>query len=207
MDIGGGHRWVDRIRLDERKLLILDLDETLVYATEEPLEREPDFRVFEYHVYKRPHLEGFLAFCLQTFRVAVWTSSGSLYAQEVISRIFLVNAQLEFVWTARRCTTRFDPDTRKWYTLKLLKKVRRRGYDLTQVIVVDDTARKHKKNYGNLVPVATYTGDVKDDELELLTGYLAELAKVPNVRVVEKRFWRYQVSDQTSSHTTSNQAL
>jgi phosphoserine phosphatase len=31
------------------KLLILDLDETLVYATETLLEREADFSVYDYH--------------------------------------------------------------------------------------------------------------------------------------------------------------
>lgn len=39
-------------------LLILDLDETLIHATEQP-EREADFQIFHYHVYKRPYLEEF----------------------------------------------------------------------------------------------------------------------------------------------------
>lgn len=37
---------------DKTLLLILDLDETLIYATEEPLEWEADFRVGHYHVYQ-----------------------------------------------------------------------------------------------------------------------------------------------------------
>jgi hypothetical protein len=43
----------------EKILLILDLDETLIHASEEQLDREADFRVFGYHVYIRPHLEPF----------------------------------------------------------------------------------------------------------------------------------------------------
>jgi hypothetical protein len=37
------------------KLLILDLDETLIYAAEIPLARSPDFLVYDYHLYKRPY--------------------------------------------------------------------------------------------------------------------------------------------------------
>jgi carboxy-terminal domain RNA polymerase II polypeptide A small phosphatase len=38
----------------DKKLLILDLDETLIHATSKKLSREPDFIVFDYFVYKRP---------------------------------------------------------------------------------------------------------------------------------------------------------
>lgn len=44
----------------KKKLLILDLDETLFYATEEKLDREPDFVVGQYFVYKRPFVGLFL---------------------------------------------------------------------------------------------------------------------------------------------------
>jgi len=46
-----------------RTLLILDLDETLIYATETALDRPADFSVYGYHVYRRPHLDAFLATC------------------------------------------------------------------------------------------------------------------------------------------------
>jgi len=45
------------------KLLILDLDETLIFATERPLTREADFRIGPYHVYRRPDLADFLDQC------------------------------------------------------------------------------------------------------------------------------------------------
>lgn len=45
------------------KLLILDLDGTLIFATERPLTREADFRVGPYPVYGRPGLPDFLDQC------------------------------------------------------------------------------------------------------------------------------------------------
>ena len=46
------------------KLLILDIDETLVHATEEDLGRACDFETDWYVVYKRPHVDEFLDFLI-----------------------------------------------------------------------------------------------------------------------------------------------
>jgi len=59
--------------------------------------------------------------------------------------------------------------------------------------VVDDSARKHERNYGNLVTVRPFEGDPADDELVHLERYLLALADVPNVRAIEKRGWRNRV--------------
>jgi RNA polymerase II subunit A small phosphatase-like protein len=136
---------------DTRKLLILDIDETLLYATKDALGRPADFAVYDYYIYLRPHLERFLQYAFERFRVAVWTSSGSLYAGEVVDLIFPSRDVLDFFWTAERCAVRFDPEYQEQYKLKQLKKVRRRGYNLERVLVIDDTPKKHEQNYGNLI--------------------------------------------------------
>lgn len=87
----------------ERKLLVLDLDETLVHARDQPLAHYADLRIGEYYVYLRPYLTEFVAFALDTFRVDIWTSSGALYAEPLVGQIF-PEGSLEFVWSAARCT-------------------------------------------------------------------------------------------------------
>lgn len=77
------------------------------------------------------------------------------------------------------------------YRVKDLKTIRRVGYELERVIVVDDTAKKHERNYGNLVRVRPFEGQLDDDELLYLATYLETLAGVDDVRVVEKRGWRH----------------
>jgi TFIIF-interacting CTD phosphatase-like protein len=42
-----------------KKLLILDIDETLIYAAEASLVRQPDFLVEQDHIYKRRFLNIF----------------------------------------------------------------------------------------------------------------------------------------------------
>jgi Dullard-like phosphatase family protein len=178
-----------------QKLLILDLDETLIYATEQPLEHKADFVLFEntatpYFVYKRPCLDSFLEFCFAHFQVAIWTSSAEDYAQGIVDNILLPSQQPKFVWARKRCTYRRNLETYEYEWLKNLSKVKRHGYKLENVIMIDDTPAKLAKNYGNLVPVKPFEGNLLDNELNVLPRFLEKLAKVENIKRVEKRYWR-----------------
>lgn len=184
--------------MGDRKLLVLDLDETLIHATESRLDRDGDFQLFDYHVYRRPHLEDFLTFAFATFDVGVWTSSGDKYARAVVAEVFKVG-QPAFLFSSLKCTQRRDFNTGSYVPVKRLSKLKSWGYRLDQVIAVDDTADKHRDNYGNLVHVAEYWGNQGDEELLLLRDYLATLADVPNVRNVEKRGWRARVLEARKS--------
>jgi RNA polymerase II subunit A small phosphatase-like protein len=122
------------------KLIILDLDETLIHASDHRLPIESTyFEVGHYYVYKRPYLDQFLEFCLSEFKVAVWTSSNALYAKPVIEEIFKSEDNLQFWWSREKCTWKFDPETQSYDWLKDLKKVRRKGFNLEHVIMIDDT--------------------------------------------------------------------
>jgi TFIIF-interacting CTD phosphatase-like protein len=177
-----------------RHLLILDLDETLIYAAEEPLDRMHDFAVGRYSCYRRPGLQSFLKTCDALFELAVWSSSTTLYADAVVSQIFLPDVQLAFLWARERCTLRLRPEAAEDSWLKNLKKVKRKGYSLDQVLVVDDSPEKLARNYGNLITVQPFVGSPDDEELMLLRQYLPSLASVKNVRAIEKRDWRHKAS-------------
>lgn len=177
----------------EPLLVILDLDETLIHVPERPFARTPDFLAVGYSVYKRPHVDDFLAGLLAKYRVAIWTASGRTYAEAVVAHLLPDPARLEFLWCAERCTERFDHETRDRNTVKPLKKVRQRGYDLERVLVVDDSPEKHVLNYGNLIAVRPFEGDLHDAELPPLAAYIDALADEPNVREIEKRWWREAV--------------
>jgi TFIIF-interacting CTD phosphatase-like protein len=186
------------------KLLILDLDETLVYATEIPLARAADFSVYNYHIYARPHLDNFITTCLEWFNVAVWTSSGADYAAQVVAAIFPKPQVLDFVWASDRCSIAYnynydliDGDYPTYYSRKLLTKVKRRGYDLKSIIAIDDTPKKWEKSYGNLVSIRPFVGDTADRELVYLLEYLASLKTAPNIRTIEKRGWRERIAKAT----------
>jgi TFIIF-interacting CTD phosphatase-like protein len=182
------------------KLLILDLDETLIHATETPLARPADFSIYTYHIYKRPYLDTFVATCLDCFDVAIWTSSGSEYATQVVATIFPDPQVLKFVWTSNRCSIAYnynfdliDGRYPSYYSRKPLKKVKRCGYDLESVIAIDDTPRKWEQSYGNLITVKPFEGDETDRELPDLLIYLDTLKHEQNIRRIEKRGWRDKI--------------
>ncbi|WP_263053607.1 NIF family HAD-type phosphatase [Phormidium nigroviride] len=170
--------------------MILDLDETLIYASEASLPRQADFLVDPYHIYKRPFLDVFLKNCLDWFEVAVWTSSTPSYAIAIVSAIFENPKTLSFVWASDRCTVACDLEWFEYYNRKNIKKVKRKGYRLESIIAVDDTPQKWERSYGNLVRVNPFEGEETDDELKYLLLYLDQLRYEENIRSVEKRFWR-----------------
>jgi RNA polymerase II subunit A small phosphatase-like protein len=171
-------------------LLILDLDETLIFSSEAPLDRPEDFKVGPYYTYKRPGVDGFLEFALKCFTVAVWTSSEALYAHQVVGLLFPAIERLNFIWTRDRCTLRSDHETGDSYWLKDLKKVKRAGFPLEQTLIVDDSPEKLQRNYGNYLRIEPFYGDSSDSELHRLKDFLLTLRDLPDVRTVEKRGWR-----------------
>jgi RNA polymerase II subunit A small phosphatase-like protein len=186
-------------RVTNRILLILDLDETLIHARETPLERPPDFVVYGYHVYRRPHLDHFLAQALSHFDVAIWSSASDDYVRAVVDSIFPDPSLLQFVWGRSRATLRrvyqdesgymIDPWDHNHY-LKPLTKVRRAGWNIERVLIVDDTPEKCLRNYGNAIYPRPYEGAIDDEELMLLESYLLSIKDHENVRRFEKRRWR-----------------
>ena len=176
-------------------LLILDIDETLLYASEKRLEQEPDYRVGPYFVYVRPYLQEFLQCCHETFRLAVWSSSSADYLSAILTAILPNELKLEFVWSRERCVQKFDGELQEIYYVKDLRKVQRIGFDLERILIVDDTPKKVERNFGNAIYVRPYFGDPADSELLGLAKYLKSLATLTNVRSVEKRGWR-KISEQ-----------
>lgn len=169
---------------------MLDLDETLIFADPVGAGRPPDFEVAEYSVYKRPGLDAFIQKIRPHFELAVWTSSTGPYAGVVVSQLFPPDCELRFVWARDRCTMRFDHDRQEYVWRKDLSKIKRLGYALERVLVVDDSPEKLAKHYGNLVRVRPYEGAAEDRELDALGDYLLGLGGSDNVRRIEKRDWR-----------------
>jgi RNA polymerase II subunit A small phosphatase-like protein len=138
----------------------------------------------------------------ESYEIAVWTSSSSEYAQAVVGVLPFVSKP-RFVWSRERCTQVYDSETRKYQFIKDLKKVKKRGYDLNRVLVVDDSPKKLYRSYGNHIHIKPYVGDLEDNELLLLEEYLISIADSKTVRSMEKRFWRTQRSTFAQPQTKS----
>lgn len=178
---------------ESRPLLILDLDETLIAAVEEEGPWPCDFRVGPYHVRKRPHLDNFLGGVKKHYDLAIWSSASSDYVAEITRRIASPGLEWAFVWSRERCTVKRNVETFETEYVKDLKKVKRAGYDLSRILIVDDTRHKVARNYGNAIYIAPFEGDPGDSELPLLQAYLEMVVDFDNFRIIEKRGWRTRV--------------
>lgn len=76
------------------------------------------------------------------------------------------------------------------YYVKSLKKVKRKGYPLERIVIIDDSPHKSKLNYGNAIYPKSFKGDENDNELEKLIQYLELIKDEKNFRTIEKRNWR-----------------
>jgi RNA polymerase II subunit A small phosphatase-like protein len=177
-------------RRNSKPLLILDLDECLIFGTESELDRSADFRVGPFYVYRRPHLREFLKGASEIYSVAVWSSGTSDYVGEVARKICPAGIEWAFVWARNRCTRRMHPESMEIVYLKDAKKVRRLGYAIERILFVDDSPEKLARNYGNAIYLSPFEGAEDDAELPLLLKYIESIRSVENFRDLNKQGWR-----------------
>jgi RNA polymerase II subunit A small phosphatase-like protein len=172
------------------KLIIFDLDETLIHATPNNLGINYHFKIDEYFVYERPHLKKFLVDISRHFSIGIWSSASDNYVNEIIQIIKPDNVDFLIVWGRSKCTLKRDITFDTYNHEKRLDKLKKKGFGLEQILIVDDSPTKSRANYGNAVYIKEFTGDATDNELIFLYNYLLKFKTVDNVRTIEKRGWR-----------------
>nr|WP_315467375.1 HAD family hydrolase [uncultured Undibacterium sp.] len=148
-----------------RRLIIFDLDETLVHATETKLSYEPDFVVEPYFIYLRPYVHELLKFTANRFDIAVWSSSSQKYVMEVTRRIFGETYPLKFAWSVEKCVQKVDAKTNSYVYVKDLRKVQSQGYIVENITIVDDSPEKIVRQPRNHLLVKPYQGECDDVSL------------------------------------------
>lgn len=171
-------------------LIIFDLDETLIHAANAVLDYPAHFTFDDYFVYERPQLRSFLHDISQYFQIGIWSSAGDTYVQEIVSKILPETVEPVIIWAQSKCSLRRDIVYDTYVYEKRLDKLKKKGFRLEQILIIDDSPEKARANYGNAIYIKEFTGDPNDCELQHLYNYLLTLKTVENVRVIEKRGWR-----------------
>lgn len=170
-------------------LVILDIDETLLHATKVALDHKSDFTVGDYFVYQRPYLSTFLTGLSHQFSVGLWSSADDAYVTEIASLIKPPEVDFAIVWGRSKCSFKHDAVFDTYCYEKRLDKLKRKGFRLEQILIVDDSPEKSRTNYGNAIQIKPFTGAPDDQELQRLYRYLLSFKAVANVRTIEKRGW------------------
>lgn len=174
------------------KLVVLDLDETLIHARgrgEPDLPWPPHRQVAQYRVYLRPGARELLATLVERFvAVGIWTSASTEYATAMTERV-VDRRKLRFIYTREHCEQRRGAGLDDGYWLKDIASLDGFGFDPARIIVVDDKPRGLERSADNLVQIPPFMGDPGDRMLDALERLLLELGPVADVRAVDKRGW------------------
>ena len=163
-----------------RRILVLDLDETLVHSRPDLSSAAAGGGVGEggrLEVLVRPGAQRFLADMAEAFdEVAIFTAGTREYADAVIDSALDPSR----AWIQRRLyreSCEVDPP--------LAKDLRRLGVPLSDVLLVDNSPASFALQPRNGLLIESYWGDPADDALARLTPLLRRVAQRPDVDVRE----------------------
>lgn len=138
----------------DKVTLVLDLDETLVYAREGPL-------------YARPGLDEFFKVCAERCEVVVWTAGLRAYAQAIIRNI-------DKAGVVQHCIYRHS----KWFTGQAgyRKDLAALGRPLDKVLIIENTPDCIRGYQQNGILVEDYEGGERvDNTIPALTDVIKQL--------------------------------
>ena len=164
------------------KLLILDLDQTLIHSQsniKNPFldgRGEPNTQITRdgetFYFWSRPFLREFLLHVSEKYKLAVYSASTEAYAQFVVEKFFPeeVGANLLFIWGQSMCESRvkFIPERRKAmsYHVKNLGRVSSEfSIPLGRIKILDDFDYGLEDYPDNLIPVKGWYGEPTDQVL------------------------------------------
>ena len=164
---------------ENKKTLILDLDETLVHSSFTPFEKndiilEVDFEgvIYKIYVLVRPFAKEFLNNVSKYFEVVIFTASIPKYASPLLN--ILDNEK-----TIKHRLYREECTFINGLYIKDLKRLNRPMKDL---IMVDNSPLAYAFNSENGLPIKTWYDDRNDTELKKILPLLIFLSNVKDVR-------------------------
>jgi len=123
-------------------------------------------------VLKRPGIDEFLAEMSKIYEVVIYTASTSNYA----------NPLLDILDPHRLAPYRLFKENCTILGNLITKNLAKLGRDLKDVIIIDNSPIAYILQPGNAIPISTWTGNTKDNELTRLIPILKFLAKTYDVR-------------------------
>ncbi|KAI3847110.1 hypothetical protein MKX03_012437 [Papaver bracteatum] len=167
---------------EKKKLLVLDLDETLVHRTISTgsLNKPCDFSFTigesTCYVLLRPYVHKFLERVSELFDVVIFTAGSRAYADPTLD---FLDPHHKFI--ARRYyndSAVYRADGSYFKDLTIF------GIDLAKVILVDNCPTNFCMQKDNGIPIASWYIDPQDEELFTLLPFLEMLAAADDVRPI-----------------------
>lgn len=168
--------------MDNKKLLILDLDNTIAYSSSHEM-RVPDFKfdVFGAMVWgrTRPGAVSFIRECSKHYHIGVYSAGAREYVHRVLEYIWPNDVDKRFVWTRDECTE--DPDGPPVKSLACLLQCG--DWTLDRMVVLDDTPEAYVEEHrGNVLRIRPFYGGTSDGELAAALRALQHISGYQDTR-------------------------
>jgi RNA polymerase II subunit A small phosphatase-like protein len=185
---------------ENKKTLILDLDETLVHSSFTPFEKndiilEVDFEGIMYNIYVlvRPFAKEFIINVSKYFEVVIFTASIPKYASPLLD-ILDKQKNIKHRLYREQCT---------FINGLYIKDLKRLNRPLKDVIIVDNSPLAYAFNEENGLPIKTWYDDYSDNELQKILPLIIFLSNVNDVRTHIINF----VDDNEIKYTEANDLI
>lgn len=155
-----------------KKLLVLDIDETLIYASASSLPRHEHFRLGLAYAWLRPGAHKFITTCQQHYGIGIWSSATREYVADVFGHLRFQFDTLAFIWTRERCVSGANTLTGEPCRLKQFRLLLDLGYPAAAITIVDDEPGCWFDCTGRLIAIPKFKGDPAGRELYLLSEQL-----------------------------------
>ena len=185
---------------ENKKTLILDLDETLVHSSFTPFEKndiilEVDFEGIMYNIYVlvRPFAKEFIINVSKYFEVVIFTASIPKYASPLLD-ILDKQKNIKHRLYREQCT---------FINGLYIKDLKRLNRPLKDVIIVDNSPLAYAFSEENGLPIKTWYDDYSDNELQKILPLVIFLSNVNDVRTHIINF----VDDNEIKYTEANDLI
>ncbi|KAI1301273.1 CTD nuclear envelope phosphatase 1 [Halotydeus destructor] len=179
-----------RLSLVKRKILVLDLDETLIHSHHDGVARQMvkpgtpadfvlrvtiDRHPVRFYVHKRPHVDFFLDIVSQWYELVVFTASMEIYGAAVADKLDNNRNILRRRYFRQHCTLDYGSYTKDLSAIH---------GDLSSVFILDNSPGAYRAFPDNAIPIKSWFSDPRDTALLNLLPALDALRFTTDVRSV-----------------------
>lgn len=183
--------YLPRPKRNVKKTIIFDLDETLIHTNNNwrsPCDvvidmSFPDGSKSKAGVNIRPYAREILRELKKDCEIILFTASHKDYMEPICKWIDPYNELFDYKFHRESCIT--------WSGM-FIKDLRIFGNrDLSQVVLVDNATYSFQANVDNGIPIINFFENKQDTELRDLLGYLKALYDEPDVRPVNRNYFKF----------------